>query len=141
MQAEQTQRQADERSQELALLRERQAAREAVAEQVSKKNKNTTPALLQCLLVSVVVNGAQISNYSSLKHENKVHAVLKQICVAVGVWVCGCGCACACVRARVYNDIQRGCESARLLGTKKRRPCRNSVMTTCANSAGPCVRE
>jgi hypothetical protein len=54
MQAEQTQRQADERTQELALLRERQAAREAIAEQVSERNKNTTPALLQCLLVSVV---------------------------------------------------------------------------------------
>ena len=137
MQAEQTQRQADERSQELALLRERQAAREAIAEQVSERNKNTTPALLQCLLVSVVFNGAQFRNYSSLKRENKVHAVLTQICVVL----CGCGCARACVRARTYNDIQRCCESARLLGTKKRRPCRNSVLTSSANSAGPCVRE
>jgi hypothetical protein len=34
MQAEQTQRQADERARELALVRERQAARDAAAEQV-----------------------------------------------------------------------------------------------------------
>jgi hypothetical protein len=43
MQAEQTQRQADERSQELALVRERQAAREAAAEQVSEKKTKILP--------------------------------------------------------------------------------------------------
>ena len=115
MQAEQTQRQADERSQELALVRERQAAREAAAEQVSeKKNKNTAPALLQFLLVSVVFIGAQISNYSSLKRKNEVHAALtlrehinkrrrsvfaRMKCMQLSrksVWVSECWCRCWC---------------------------------------------